>query len=119
MSAKEIVQEFYKSDVMLEADSVSKFLHHDVALEWHSSKGYLKLHHDDIIALSVELSKAYVRSKIRISHIVAEDNTVALRYSHYVKTVENPREEMLLANFMVVWELKANKLYRGYQMSQL
>jgi hypothetical protein len=50
---------------------------------------------------------------------VAEDNTVALRYAHYVKTIENPREEMLLAHFMVVWELKANKLYRGYQMSQL
>jgi hypothetical protein len=119
MSAKEIVQEFYKSDVMLEADSVSKLLHPDVVLEWHSSKGFLKLHHDDIIALSVELSKAYVRSKIRISHIVAEDHTVSLRYSHYVKTIENPREEMLLAHFMVVWELKANKLYRGYQMSQL
>jgi predicted SnoaL-like aldol condensation-catalyzing enzyme len=119
MSAKEIVQEFYKSDVLLETKTVAKFLHHDVVLEWHSSKGFLKLHHDDIIALSSELSKAYVRSKIRISHIVAEGNTVALRYAHYVNTIENPREEMLLAHFMVVWELKANKLYRGYQMSQL
>ena len=85
MSAKEIVQEFYESDVMLEADSVSKLLHPDAVLEWHSSKGFLKLHHDDIIALSAELSKAYVRSKIRISHIVAEDHTVSLRYSHFVK----------------------------------
>jgi predicted SnoaL-like aldol condensation-catalyzing enzyme len=119
MSAKEIVQEFYKSDVLLESDSVSKLLHQDVVLEWHSSKGFLKLHHDDILALSSELSKAYVRSKIRITHIVEEGNTVALRYSHYVKTIENPREEMLLAHFMVVWELKAKKLFRGYQMSQL
>jgi predicted SnoaL-like aldol condensation-catalyzing enzyme len=119
MSAKEIVQEFYKSDILIDASSVAKFLHHDAVLEWHSSKGYLKLRHDEIIALSTELSKAYVRSKIRITHIVAEDNTVSLRYSHYVKTIENPREEMLLAHFMVIWELKANKLYRGYQMSQL
>ncbi|TBX70128.1 nuclear transport factor 2 family protein [Flavobacterium silvisoli] len=119
MSAKEIVQNFYKSDVLLETNTVNDFLHPDVVLEWHSSKGFLKLKHDDIISLITELGKAYVRSKSRITHILAEGNTVSVRYSHYVKTFENPREEMLLAHFMVVWELKGNKLYRGYQMSQL
>ncbi|WP_264521430.1 nuclear transport factor 2 family protein [Flavobacterium sp. N1994] len=119
MSAKEIVQAFYKSDVLLETDSVSKLLHKDVILEWHSTKGFLKLKHQEILDLTTELGKAYVRSKARITHIIEEGNTVAVRYSHYVKTIENPREEMLLANFMVIWELKNNKLYRGYQMSQL
>jgi hypothetical protein len=119
MSAKEIVQNFYQSDVLLETATVNDFLHPDVVLEWHSTKGFLKLHHDDIIALSSELSKAYIRSKSRITHILEEGNTVSVRYSHYVKTIENPREEMLLAHFMVIWELKNNKLYRGYQMSQL
>ncbi|MGL2966136.1 nuclear transport factor 2 family protein [Flavobacterium sp. XGLA_31] len=119
MSAKDIVQNFYKSDVLLETDTVNAFLHPEVVLEWHSTKGFLKLNHDEIIGLANELSKAYVRSKSRISHITEEGNTVAVRYSHYVKTMENPREEMLLAHFMVIWELKDNKLYRGYQMSQL
>ncbi|MFM2212931.1 MAG: hypothetical protein RL427_194 [Bacteroidota bacterium] len=119
MSAKEIVQNFYQSDVLLETTTVSNFLHPEVVLEWHSTKGFLKLHHDDIIALSSELSKAYVRSKSRITHIIEEGDTVSVRYSHYVKTIENPREEMLLAHFMVIWELKDHKLYRGYQMSQL
>ena len=119
MSAKEIVQNFYKSDVILEAETVNQFLHPEVVLEWHSTKGFLTLNHDQIIAISAELSKAYVRSKSRITHLVEEDNTVAVRYSHYVKTIENPREEMLLAHFMVIWEVKDNKLYRGYQMSQL
>ena len=119
MSAKEIVQEFYKSDALLENETVSKLLHNDVILEWHSSKGFLKLNRQEIIDLTNELSKAYVRSKARITHILEEGNTVALRYSHYVKTIENPREEMLLAHFMVIWELKDNKLFRGYQMSQL
>ena len=119
MGAKAIVQEFYKSDVLLEADKVNALLHPEVVLEWHSSKGFLKLHKDEIVELSTELSKAYIRSKSRISHIVANGNTVAVRYSHYVKTIENPREEMLLAHFMVVWEVKGDKLYRGYQMSQL
>lgn len=119
MSAKEIVQEFYKSDALLENDTVSKLLHKDVVLEWHSSKGYLKLKRQEIIDLTDELSKAYVSSKARITHSIEEGNTVSVSYSHYVKTIENPREEMLLAHFMVIWQLKNNKLYRGYQMSQL
>ncbi len=119
MSAKEIVQDFYKSDILLDSEAVSKFLHDDVVLEWHSSKGFIKMKHKDIVDLTSQLGKAYVRSKARISHIFEEGNTVSVRYSHYVKTIENPREEMLLAHFMVIWELKNNKLYRGYQMSQL
>ncbi|MCF6129512.1 nuclear transport factor 2 family protein [Flavobacterium sp. AS60] len=119
MSAKEIVQEFYKSDALLETETVSKLLHDDIVLEWHSSKGFLKLNRQEIIDLTTELGKAYVRSKARITHILEDGNTVSVRYSHYVKTIENPREEMLLAHFMVIWELKNNKLYRGYQMSQL
>jgi ketosteroid isomerase-like protein len=119
MSAKAIVQEFYQSDVLLDTDKVSALLHPDVVLEWHSTKGFLKLHQSQIVELSTELSKAYLRSKCRISHIIANGNNVSVRYSHYVKTIENPREEMLLAHFMVVWEVKDDKLYRGYQMSQL
>ncbi|MDI9258355.1 nuclear transport factor 2 family protein [Flavobacterium sedimenticola] len=119
MGAKTIVQNFYKSDVLLEPEKVNALLHPDVILEWHSSKGFLKLHKDQIIELSHELGKAYLRSKSRISHIVSDGNTVSVRYSHFVKTIENPREEMLLAHFMVIWEVKDDKLYRGYQMSQL
>jgi ketosteroid isomerase-like protein len=119
MGAKAIVQEFYKSDVLLDAAKVKALLHPDVVLEWHSTKGFLKLHQSQIVELSTELRKAYHRSKCRISHIIADGNTVSVRYAHYVKTIENPREEMMLANFMVVWEVKDDKLYRGYQMSQL
>lgn len=119
MGAKTIVQNFYKSDVLLESDKVNDLLHPDVILEWHSTKGFLKLNKAQMIELSEELQKAYVRSKTRITHILSEGNTVSVRYSHYVKTIENPREEMLLAHFMVIWEIKDDKLYRGYQMSQL
>lgn len=119
MTPKKIVQNFYKSDVFLDASLTASFLHPDVELEWHSSKGFLKMNHDEIVALSEELSRAYVRSKIRISCILAEGNRVAVQFSHYVKTIENPREEMLMAHFSTIWEIKDDKLYRGYQMSQL
>jgi predicted SnoaL-like aldol condensation-catalyzing enzyme len=119
MKAKDIVSDFYKSDVLLDASVVADFLHPNVVLEWHSSKGFFKMNYDSILALSRELSQAYVRSKNNISHLIANGDTVTVRYTQYVKTVENPREEMLLAHFMVIWELKDDKLYRGYQMSQL
>ncbi len=119
MSAKKIVADFYKTDVLLNSELTAAFLHPDILLDWHSSKGFIQMNREDIINLSVELSKAYIRSKIRISHILAEKNLVSVRYSHYVKTVENPREEMLLAHFITIWEIKDEKLFRGYQMSQL
>ena len=77
MSAKEIVQDFYKSDVILEAQKVNDFLHPEVILEWHSTKGFLKLNHEQLIGISNELGKTYVRSKYKISHLVEEGNTVA------------------------------------------
>lgn len=119
MSAKEIVQKFYKSDALIDSQVIKDFLHPEVIVEWNSSKGFVELNYDSLVNLSAELSKAYVRSKVRISHILSENDLISVRYSHFVKTIENPREEMLLAHFMVIWQIKDNKLYRGYQMSQL
>ena len=119
MSAKKIVTDFYKTDVLINSDLLDTFMHPDILLDWNSSKGFIQMNREDIINLSLELSKAYIRSKIRISHILAEKNLVSVRYSHFVKTIENPREEMLLAHFITIWEIKDDKLYRGYQMSQL
>ena len=33
--------------------------------------------------------------------------------------VSSNKEDILLAEFMVIWEIKDNKLYRGFQMSQI
>lgn len=119
MSSKKIVQDFYKSDALINSEIMNSYLHPDVILDWNSSKGFIQMKHKDIMELANELSKAYVRSKAKISHILKDGNNVAVRYSHYIKTIENPREEMLLAHFIVIWELKDDKLYRGFQMSQL
>jgi len=118
MTPKELVLDFYKNDLILKKSEVNEFIHPDLIIEWNSSKGFLQMNRDDVLNLSDELKKAYVRSKMRITHIIEEGNLVSVRYSHFVKTIENPREEMLLAHFYVIWEVKDNKLFRGYQMSQ-
>jgi predicted SnoaL-like aldol condensation-catalyzing enzyme len=73
----------------------------------------------EILTLANELSKAYIRSKARISHLLKDGDSVTVRYSHYIKTIENPREEMLIAHAIVIWEIKDGKLFRGYQISQV
>lgn len=119
MASKKLIQNLYKSDALIDADVMKEYLHPEIILDWNSSKGFVQLNYESILNLSLELSKAYVRSKVRISHILAENDLVSVRYSHYVKTIENPREEMFLANFIVIWQIKDDKLYRGYQMSQI
>ncbi|RZJ50376.1 MAG: nuclear transport factor 2 family protein [Flavobacterium sp.] len=118
MSIKEFVQKFYKSDALIDAEIMKTYLHPEVIVDWNSSKGFIQLDYNSLLEMANELSRAYVRSKVRISHIIAEDDLVSIRYSHYVKTIENPREEMLLAHFATIWQIKDDKLFRGYQMSQ-
>lgn len=119
MSPKKFVQQFYKSDALIDSEVMDTYLHPDLAIEWHSSKGLIELNREQALALAAELGRAYVRSKARVSHLLQDGNMVTVRYSHYIKTIENPREEMLLAHFMVIWEIRDDKLYRGFQMSQL
>lgn len=118
MTPKELVLDFYRNDLLLNRSEVNEFLHAEVLIDWNSTKGFIQMNREDVLNLTDELNKAYVRSKIRISHVIEEGNLVSVRYSHFVKTIENPREEMLLANFFVIWEVKDHKLFRGYQMSQ-
>lgn len=117
MTPKDIVLEFYKSDVLLDKKAVKGLLHPEVTIDWNSSEGFIQMNFEDIISLTDEMSRSYIRSKIRISHILQENNLVSLRFSHFVKTIENQREDMLLGNFFVIWEIKDDKLFKGFQMS--
>lgn len=119
MDAKQLVTDYYNSDAFRNSASIDKFMHDGLLVKWHSSKGYLELDKDDLIALTSEMAKSYSSSRIAISHLIAEGDTVSVRYTHYVNTIENPWEEMVLAHFVMVWEVKDDKLYRGYLMSQL
>jgi hypothetical protein len=119
MSAKEIVKSFYKSDAFINTEIMKEYLHPECILDWNSSKGFIQRNYEEILSMTNDISRAYVRTKARISHIVEEGNIVSVRFDHYAKTIENPREEMFLAHMMVIWEIKDDKLYRGYQMSQV
>jgi len=119
MNLKKIILDFYKSEALINPTVLASYLHDNIVFEWNSSTGFIQMNREDLLSLASELSRSYIRSKVKISHLVKEGNLVSVRYVHFVKTIENPREYILLANFMVIWEIKDKKLYRGYQISQV
>ena len=119
MNLKKIILDFYKSEALINPTILASYLHDDIVFEWNSSTGFIQMNREDLLSLASELSRSYIRSKVKISHLVKEGDLVSVRYVHFVKTIENPREYILLANFIVIWEIKDEKLYRGYQISQV
>ena len=111
MNLKKIILDFYKSEALINPTVLTTYVHDDIILEWNSSTGFIKMNREDLLSLASELSRSYIRSKVEISHIIKEGDFVSVKYAHSVKTIENPREYILLANFIVFWELKDEKYF--------
>lgn len=119
MSPKEIVQQFYNSDLANNTDSVDACFHKDCTLHWHSSKGFRVLNLETLKAVFEDIRKTYNTLRFEISHLLEDKNSVVIRYTSYVTTIENTNEEMPLAHFTTIWEIKDGKIINGFQMSQL
>jgi predicted SnoaL-like aldol condensation-catalyzing enzyme len=115
---KEIVREFYRSDILKDKSVLKRFFHQDIVLTWNSIDGLAIMDYDDLVNFFTEISRTYFDLRIEVSHLLADDNHVTIRYKYYVRTLENPDEELGIAHFIVIWEIKDNQLYRGYQVSQ-
>jgi hypothetical protein len=116
MDVKQFIIDYYHA--LLTPEGVKDFLHPQVLIEWHSPRGYLELDIKDIIKFSEVISKQYTTLRLNVTHIVAEgDNRVSVRYINMVTTPDDPENEKELSQSISIWELKNNKLYRGYVMS--
>ena len=116
-SPKEVVRGFYES-VYKSIEALNSFLHPDCELFWNSSKGFSKLDADGIAKLARESSKSFASMRTDFSHLLQDGNFVTARYTYYVKTIENPEEEIPLAHFITIWEVKDGKLFKGHEISQ-
>lgn len=118
MSAKEIVKAFYDSDLANDANAIPKFFHKDCELHWSSSQGFTLLKYNDIVAFFEGARKSYDSLRFEFTHLIEAESTVVTRHTLIAKTIENPDNEMVLARYSTIWEVKDNKLYRGYEISQ-
>lgn len=117
-SAKEVVRSFYKSDILGDSNVLDRFFHPELVLIWNSADGLTIMHYDDIINFFSEIRRAYHDLRIEVSHLLEDADHVTIRYKYYIRTIENPDEELGIAHFIAIWEVKDEKLYRGYQVSQ-
>ena len=116
--AKACVENFYSSDFYKNPDSVEKYLHPDAQLFWNSSAGFHKLGFQEMLELSQELTRSFESLRADISHLLSDKNTVTIRFTYHARTMENPEEELPMAHFIAIWEVKDGKMYRGHQISQ-
>lgn len=116
--AKEIVRSFYRSDILKDDSVMERFFHPELLLIWNSINGLTIMNNADLTNFFSEIRRTYHDLRIEVSHLLADDNHVTIRYKYYVRTIENPDEELGIAHFIAIWEIKDDKLYRGYQVSQ-
>ena len=119
MSPKEIVKAFYESDLANDTQAISKYMHKECQLHWNSSTGYNVLDYDELDKFFKNINSTYHSLKSEISHLLQDENHVTIRYTVFVSTIEDPDNELPLANFISIWEVKDGKLYRGYEISQV
>lgn len=117
-NAKEIVKNFYKSNILNDETVMERFFHPELVLIWNSANGLSIMHFDDIVNFFNEVRRSYFDLRIEVSHLLADDNHVTIRYKYYIRTMENPDEELGIAHFIAIWEIKDDKIFRGYQVSQ-
>ena len=117
-SAKHIVKSFYNADFVRDTEAIKNCLHTDVELIWNSTDGLTIMDYNAIIDTFKEISRTYHELRIEVSHVLQDDDFVTIRYKYYIRTIENPDEELGIAHFIAIWQVKDDKLYRGHQVSQ-
>lgn len=118
LKATEVVQKFYQSNIR-EDEAVKEYLHPDVELTWYATTGVKRLDLNGISKISSELASSFESLRAEVEKVFVKKENVAIHFTYHVRTIENPDEEMPLAHFVAIWELKDKKLYRGVQISQL
>ena len=115
---KEVVKNFYEANFIEKDNLAEEFFHPDLLLIWNSATGITEMDFSDMVDFFAEIKRSYSDFRVEISHLLAQDNYVTVRYKYHARTMEVPEEEVGIAHFMVIWEVKEGKLFRGYQISQ-
>lgn len=119
MAPKEIVKAFYETDLAKDATAVAKYVHADCQLHWNSSTGYKVMDYEKLALFFKNINASYYSMTNEISHLLQDQNHVTIRYTAFASTIEDPDTEYPLANIICIWEVKDDKLFKGYEISQM
>lgn len=118
MTPKEIVKAFYESDLANDLNLVSRFYHKECKIIWNSSKGYTELDYNAVYKFFKGITESYNSLRFQTSHLLAEGNHVTSRHTLYACTIESPDDEIPLAHYISILEIKDQKIYRAFEISQ-
>ncbi|WP_194852645.1 nuclear transport factor 2 family protein [Nonlabens antarcticus] len=116
-TAKKIVRAFFNSDSFRDKQSFREFVHPDLKLHWHSSSGYNFYDFEGYWKLVESASLSYESLRYDVTHILSEKEEVAVRYTLYSRTIENPSEEVPIGYFISIWKVADGQLIECHQTS--
>ena len=116
-AAKKIVQKFLDSDVFVNVEEFDYYIHKDLKMHWHASSGYREFNYDDYYRLCQSTAASYESMRSEVSHMISDKKEVAARFTVYVRTNENPREEIPVGYFISIFKLEDDKIIEVHQSS--
>lgn len=111
--AKTLVKDFYEN-----FGDAGEYLHPEAELFWNSAFGFHKMDKAAIEHLAGEITRSFHSLRPEISHLLSEKEVVTIRFTYFMRTIENVEEELPMAHFIAIWEIKDGKLHKGHQVSQ-
>ena len=117
MTSKEVIIDFFNSDIANDIGVIEKFYHKDCEVHWNSSQGYKFRGFNDTVEFFKGITESYDSLRFQLSHLLEDNNVVTARYTLYASTIET-EDEIPLAHYVTIIELKDNKFFRVYDMSQ-
>lgn len=111
--AKKLVKDFYEN-----FENAGEYLHPEAELFWNSTSGFHKMDGAAIDHMAGEITRSFHALRPEVSHLLSEKEVVSIRFTYFVRTIENAEEELPMAHFIAIWEVKDGKLFKGHQISQ-
>ncbi len=116
-TAKTIVRKFLNSDVFLNPDELRTYFSKDFTMSWHASSGHRSFNFDDYYRLCKFTSSSYTSVYTYIKTIIQEKEKVAAMFTVYVRTIENPGEEIPICYFISIFDISNGLITAIHQSS--
>lgn len=114
---KKLVKNFFSSKYYKNTADFEKYIHPKIKIDWNSSKGFFQFDYEKFKSMSTEMGKSFENMSPEFSHLIEENDKVCARFTYNVETLESS-DLIGLANFFSIWEIKDDKLYKGFIMTQ-
>jgi predicted ester cyclase len=116
-ASKKVVKSFFESDAFYDDKVFQEIMHPELMVYWHSSTGYNVYNFDSYLELVRSAAKSYESLRYDVTHIISEKDQVVTRFTLYVKTIENPNEEVPVGYFISIWKIMDGQIIECHQTS--